>query len=48
MHSAKEQEEHASVEGLDESELRRELIYARREIEDLKATIEELRDPCTN
>ncbi len=43
MHSAEEQFEHESVEGWDESRLRRELIDARREIKDLKAENDTLR-----
>jgi hypothetical protein len=41
MHSAEELAEHQAVEGLDDNQLRRELIDARREIADLKANNEE-------
>lgn len=46
MHSAEEQVEHDSLDGLDENQLRRELIDARREITDLKDENSRLRESC--
>lgn len=44
MHSAKEQAEWESVESLSDSQLKSELIDARREITDLKNEIEKLKE----
>jgi len=40
MHSAKEQEEWESVEGMDERELHQEVVDLRREVADLKAELD--------
>lgn len=47
MHSAEQQAEWESVDGLSDQELKSELIDARREITDLKNEIEQLKDITT-
>lgn len=48
MHSAEEQEEWESVDGMDDRQLKVEVIDLRREIKELKQEIEVLKDPPTN
>jgi len=47
MHSAEEQAEFDSVDGMDEQQLRREVVDLRREVASLKAELETANDKLT-